>query len=59
MRMEDAMSWALRVGTFVGIGLFLWSAAGSLEQIARAFTRIADAAERHAGTPPPQAPDRG
>lgn len=56
--MDDVMSWALRIGAFVGIGLFLWSAADSLERIAKAFTRIADAAERHAGTPPPESPNR-
>jgi hypothetical protein len=57
--MEDVVSWALRIGAFVGIGLFLWSAADSLEKIAQAFNRIADAAERHAGTTPPQTPNQG
>ena len=57
--MEEVVTWGLRIGAFVGIGLFLWSAADSLEKIAGALTRMADAAERYAGTPPPQTPNRG
>ena len=33
---------ALRIAAFVGIGLFLWSAASSLEQIARGLSKLSE-----------------
>jgi hypothetical protein len=41
--MDENLQIALRVGAYVGIGLFLWSVAVSMDQIARALTKMADA----------------
>jgi hypothetical protein len=49
---ETTVNWVLRIVAFIGIGLFLWSVAGSLEQIAKALTRMAKAAEKPAERPP-------
>ena len=51
--MEDVIHWVLRIGAFAGIGVFLWSVSDSLAEIARAFTRMAAAADRLAPKPPP------
>jgi len=51
--MEETLVWTLRLMGFVGIGLFLWSVSSSLEQIAKAFTRMADAMQRDRPAPPP------
>lgn len=43
----------IRVGIAVGIGLFLWSVSASMERIAGALTRLADAADAKRGGPLP------
>jgi len=51
--MEETVAWVLRIVAFVGIGLFLWSIADSVEKIAQAFRRIAGAMEKDREIPPP------
>jgi hypothetical protein len=50
----------LRVAIAGGLALFLWSVSASMERIARALTRLADAAEakrdRTTDGPPPDRP---
>ena len=49
----------LRIAIGVGIGVFMWSVATSLEKIALALSRLADAAQnkRDHAADTPQSPD--
>jgi hypothetical protein len=38
----ETFDLVLKIVAFIGIGLFLWSAAESLEKMAAALTRLAD-----------------
>lgn len=42
----------VRVAIGVGIGVFLWSVAASMERIAGALSRLADAADANRGSGP-------
>ncbi len=55
---ETILRWAI----ILGVAAFLWSVASSMEQIARALTRLADAEDQKrgagpAGDPPARAPE--
>jgi hypothetical protein len=52
---EETANWILRIIAFIGIGVFLWSLADSVEKIAQAFRRIASAMEKGGGVSTPLA----
>jgi hypothetical protein len=48
--MGEAVETILRVAVIIGLALFCWSVASSLEKIAAALTRLAD--DRKGADPP-------
>jgi hypothetical protein len=58
--MGEQWPTVLRIAIGVGIGVFMWSVASSLEKIALALSRLADAAQnrRDPTAETPKAPDR-
>lgn len=50
--MGDLVEFVVRVAIFMGIAAFLGSVASSLEKIARALTRLADAQHPQPGDRP-------
>ena len=49
---ETIVRWAI----IIGLALFFWSVSASMEQIAKALTRLADAEEAKRRTEPPAEP---
>ena len=50
--MGVTLEMIVRVAIAIGIAVFLWSISSSMEQIAKALTRMADASEPDRGRPP-------
>ena len=50
--MGEPWETILRVAIGIGIAVFLWSFASSMEQIAKALTRLADDADARRGRKP-------
>ena len=50
--MGEQWETIVRVAIAIGLALFLWSVSSSMEQIARALTRLADAEDGRRGIRP-------
>ena len=44
--MVEPFNTILHIAIVIGVALFMWSVSASMEQIAKALTRLADVAER-------------